>query len=320
MPSTLAGSTSEPEPSASAPVSAEGATGTREAARSEAAPGALPFVGLGVVLLLWGFGPPISKLISAPPLTASFTRLWTSAIAIIAVQCAMGSRPTVKALRASVWGGVAFGLNSLVFFYALSNASIATITVIGSLQPALVMVGASKFFGERITRWGVAWTAVAIGGAAIAVLGAGAAVHTNALGVACSVGSLLCIGAYFLASKQARATLGAGEYVMGVMVWASLLVTPVVAVGGGLSHFDALDSRDWFWLAVMLVGPGVGGQLIMGWAVRWVPVSLTAMILLGATAVSIVAAWPIHHEQPTLVQLLGGAIALGSVTAILQRR
>ena len=70
----------------------------------------------------------------------------------------------------------------------------------------------------------------------------------------------------------------------------------------------------------MLIGPGVGGQLIMGWAVRWVPVSLSAMILLGATVVSIVAAWPIHGEQPTLVQLLGGAIVLGSVGAILQRR
>lgn len=289
-------------------------------ARSEAVPGALPFVALGAVLLLWGLGPPISKLITAPPLTASFTRLWTSSIAIIAVQSAMGSRPTRKALRGSIVGGVAFGLNSLVFFYALSNASIATITVIGSLQPALVMLGASKLFGERITKWGLGWTAVAIVGASLAVLGAGAKVHTNAVGILCSIGSLLAMGVYFLASKKARVTLGAGEYVMGVMVWASLLVTPVAFIGGGLNHFDALDSHDWFWLAVMLVGPGVGGQLIMGWAVRWVPVSLSAMILLGATVVSIVAAWPIHGEQPTIMQLVGGAIALGAVGAILQRR
>lgn len=302
---------SDPLRAASVPVAAD---------RSEAVPGALPYVGLGAVLLLWGLGPPISKLISAPPLTASFTRLWTSSIAMIAMQLAQGNRPTRAALRTSLIGGLAFGVNSLVFFYALANASIATITVIGSLQPAIVMLGASKLFGERATRWVIGWTGVAILGAVVAVLGAGAAVHTNAVGIACSVGSLLAMGVYFLASKQARATLGAGEYVMGVMIWASLLVTPVVALGGGLGHFDALDRHDWFWLAVMLVGPGVGGQLIMGWAVRFVPVSLSAMILLGATVVSIVAAWPIHGEQPTLVQLLGGAITLGSVGAILQRR
>jgi drug/metabolite transporter (DMT)-like permease len=288
--------------------------------RSEARPGALPYVGLLSVLLLWGLGPPISKLITAPPLTASFARLWSSAVALVLMQAALGSRPTRAVMRGSVVGGIAFGINSVVFFYALANASIATITVIGALQPAVVMLGASRLFGERATRWVLGWTVVAVTGCIVAVLGAGATVHTNAVGVACSVGSLLAMGAYFLASKQARRTLGAGDYVMGVMLWAAVLVTPVAAIGGGLGHLDALDGRDLFWLVVMLIGPGVGGQLIMGWAVRFVPVSMSAMILLGATVVSIVAAWPIHGEQPTLVQLVGGLITLGSVAAILQRR
>ncbi len=283
-------------------------------------PAILPFLGLAVVMVLWGFGPPISKLISAPPLTASFTRLWTSSVAMVAMQALLHSRPTARIMRLSVGGGVAFGINSLAFFYALSNASIATITIVASLQPAVVMIGASKLFGERITKTFVLWTAVAIGGAALAVLGAGAAVHTNTLGVVCSVGSLLCMGAYFLASKQARVSLSAGDYVMGVMIWAALLVTPVVAIGGGLGHLDQIGPSDWFWLGVMLIGPGVGGQLLMGWAVRFVPVSLTAMILLGSTAISIVAAWPIHHEAPGTLQLAGAAVTLVSVGAILRRR
>lgn len=288
--------------------------------RSEAAPGALPYVGLATVLLLWGLGPPVSKLITAPPLTASFARLWTSSLAMLAIGVVSGHRPSRASMRASLIGGVAFGLNSLVFFTALSNASIATITVIGSLQPAVVMLGASRLFGERVNRRVIAWTAVAIGGAVVAVLGAGASVHSNALGVLCSIGSLLAMGVYFLASKQARRTLGAWEYVTGVMLWASILVTPVVALGGGLGHLDAIDHVDWFWLFVMLIGPGVGGQLIMGWSVRWVPVSLSAMILLGSTVVSILAAWPIHGEQPTVVQLVGCTITLGAVGLILQGR
>ncbi|MCC6434694.1 MAG: DMT family transporter [Acidimicrobiales bacterium] len=312
--------------SAAAAGQDDGSASTGSAAVSPAAlatdagPGLWPFMALGAVLILWGLGPPLSKLISGPPLTVSFGRMWTSTFGIIGLQLAKGIRPTRHAMRQSVVGGVAFGINSLVFFYALHNASIATITVIGALQPAVVMLGAWKLLGEHVTRLTIAMTAVAIGGAALAVLGAGAEVHTNAIGVACSVGSLLCMGAYFLASKQARRTLGAGEFVMGVMVWGSLVVTPVAALGGGLGHFDQLDATDWFWMAVMLVGPGVGGQLLLGWAMRWVPVSLSAMIQLGATAVSIVAAWPIHGEQPTLVQLLGGAIALCSVGVILQRR
>ena len=288
--------------------------------RSEAAPGALPYVGLAVVLLLWGFGPPVSKLLTAPPLTASFARLWTSSLAMLLLGLLARHRPSWATMRGSFIAGVAFGLNSLVFFTALSNASIATITVIGSLQPAVVMLGASRIFGERLNRRVLTWTGVAIGGAVLAVLGAGASVHTNAFGVMCAIGSLLAMGVYFLASKHARKSLGAWEYVTGVMLWASILVTPVVALGGGLNHLDAIDRVDWFWLFVMLIGPGVGGQLIMGWSVRWVPVSLSAMILLGSTVVAIVAAWPIHGEQPTLVQLVGCVVTLGAVGLILQGR
>jgi drug/metabolite transporter (DMT)-like permease len=306
-----------PSPGAEPPVATAPHT---ESGGHDRGSGGLPYVGLGVVLLLWGLGPPLSKLITLPPLTASFTRLWTSSVAMVAMQAARGVRPSRRVMRGAVVGGVAFGFNSVVFFYAIANASIATITVIGALQPALVMFGAWRLFGERITRWGVGWTGVAIVGALVAVLGAGAAVHSNAVGVACSVGSLLCMGVYFLASKAARATLGAGEYVMGVMLWASLVATPVVAIGGGLAHLDEIDRFDWLWVVVMLIGPGVGGQLLMGWAVRYVPVSRSAMILLGSTVVSILAAWPIHGQRPTLFQVVGCAITLGAVGAILQRR
>ena len=281
-------------------------------------PGLWPYAALFTVLLLWGFGPPLSKLISAPPLTASFVRSWSSTVAILALQMLKGDRPTWPALKKGFVGGVAFGANSLCFFIALRNASIATITVIGALQPGIVMLAASKLFGERMSRAVLGFTAVAVSGAALAVLGAGAKVHTNTVGILCSVGSLLCMSVYFLASKRARVTLSAGEYVMGVMMWAAIFVTPIVFLGGGLTHFDAIGRGDVFWLTVMLIGPGVGGQLLMGWSLRWVPVSLSAMILLGSTAVSIVAAWPIHGEVPTVLQLVGGGVALASVAAILR--
>jgi drug/metabolite transporter (DMT)-like permease len=268
-------------------------------------------------LILWGLGPPVSKLITAPPLTASFLRLWSSTAGIMALQLGKGSRPSWPILRGSLLGGAAFGFNSLFFFIALKNASIATITVIGALQPGLVMLLAARIFHETVTRRVVGFTMIAIGGAALAVLGAGAAVETNTVGVLCSIGSLLCMSVYFLASKHARVRLGAGDYVTGVMLVASITATPVIWLGGGFDHFDQVSRTDIFWLIVMLIGPGVGGQLLMGWALRWVPVTTSAMILLGSTAISILAAWPIHGEVPTLLQLLGGAIALISVGLIL---
>ena len=39
---------------------------------------ALPFLALGAVVLLWGMGPPLTKLITAPSLTVVFLRLWAA--------------------------------------------------------------------------------------------------------------------------------------------------------------------------------------------------------------------------------------------------
>jgi drug/metabolite transporter (DMT)-like permease len=235
------------------------------------------------------------------------------------MQVASGSRPSWAALRGSLLGGAAFAVNMVTFFFAIHRSSIATFTVISALQPGLVMLGASRLFGERLTRWALAWTAVAIGGAGVAVLGAGAAVHTTTLGIVFSVLSLLAMTVYFFAAKRARTTMGASDYMAGVMLWSAIFVTPVALLGGGLGGFSRLGTADLCWLAVVLVGPGLAGHLLISWAVRFVPVSLSSMAMLPTTVIAIVAAWPIHHEPVTLLQGLGGVIALGGVAAVIAR-
>ena len=280
---------------------------------------ALPFLALGAVVVLWGMGPPLTKLITAPSLSVVFVRLWVAVPLMTGLQLASGSRPSWPSLRASLLGGAAFAVNMVTFFFAIHRSSIATFTVISALQPGLVMLGASRLFGERVTRWGVAWTVVAIGGAGIAVLGAGAEVHTSGLGILFSLLSLGAMTVYFFAAKRARVTMGASDYMAGVMLWSAIFVTPIAILGGGLSGIGALGTADLWWLLVVLIGPGMAGHLLISWAVRFVPVSLSSMTMLGTTVIAIVAAWPIHHEPVTLVQALGGVIALGGVAAVITR-
>ena len=52
----------------------------------------------------------------------------------------------------------------VLFFSALKHTTVANATVVGALQPALVLVVAGPLFGERITKALVAATAVAVGG------------------------------------------------------------------------------------------------------------------------------------------------------------
>jgi len=283
---------------------------------------ALPMAALLAVVVLWGIGPPMSKYVTAPSLTIVFVRLWMAVPVMFALQAFAGSRPSVEQLRRTALGGVMFGLNMVAFFASLKEASIATLTVIGALQPGFVMFGASRLFGERLTRWGVSFTAVGIVGAAIAVLGAGAGVRSTPIGVFWSALSMVAMCVYFLAGKRARSDtkLSATDYIAGVMLWAAIAVTPFSLLLGGLGRLDAIGRADVMWMTLVLIGPGVAGHLLLSWALRYVPVSMSSTAMLGSTVISIAVAWPMHAQPVTAVQALGGAIALGAVAAVTLRR
>lgn len=278
----------------------------------------LAYVAMAGVVVIWGMGPPLSKLISGPPTTVAAVRIWLAVPLTYLVLRSQGGRVTKAAMRGSLWGGVFFGANLLLFFSALRHTTVATITLIGVLQPVTVGLVSVKLFGERITRWGLGWTLVAIAGVGGAVLAAGKTVRTTPLGLLLSVATILCLSAYMLASRQARTTLAPNEYLFGVMVWASMvLAVPVVFEG---LQWRALDGHDWLWLAVVLIGPGWLGHLLLSWAITEIPMSISSLNMLPATVLSIAAAWPIHDEHVTLLQGLFGLVTLVAVALVVRGR
>ncbi len=269
---------------------------------------------LGAVVVIWGLGPPLSKEISAPGLTVAAVRMWVAVPFMAVMQRVGGSRLSWRAIAAARWGGLAFGVNMAFFFTAIQHASVATVTLISSLQPVAVMLGAIRFFGERPTRWRLGWTAAGIASVALAVAGAGAAVRATPLGITLSVGAVISLSTYLLVSRRARGTLASAEYLTGVMVWAAITVTPI-ALWQGLALAD-LDGADWFWIVVVLVGPGWLGHLLMNWAITSLPLGITALNMLPATVISIAVAWPLHGEPVTAVQAVAGVATLISVALV----
>jgi len=274
--------------------------------------------GLGLVVVIWGLGPPMSKEISAPGLTVAAVRMWMAVPTMVALQMLSGSRPTWSQVWASRWGGLCFGANMAFFFTAIQHASIATVTLVGSLQPVTVLLGGIRFFGERPTPWRLGWTVVGIVSVGAAVAGAGAGVRATPLGLALSCGALVTLSAYLLVTRRTRARLSPSEYLTGVMVWAALAVTPMALVSG--LALDAIDAADVFWLVVVLIGPGALGHLIMNWVITELPLGITALNMLPATVLSIAVAWPMHGEPVTPLQIAAGAVTLIAVALVVNGR
>lgn len=276
----------------------------------------LAYLAMGGVAVFWGMGPPLSKLISGPASTVAATRMWMAVPLTFAVLRAQGGRPSWRALRGSFWGGLFFGANMLFFFSALRHSSVATITLISVLQPVVVGFASVRLFGERLTRWGVGWTFVAVAAVAGAVLAAGRTVRATPLGVVLSVTTILCLSCYMLASRRARRTLAPNEYLFGVMVWASVLLAVPLAFDG--LHWGALDGHDWLFMGLVLIGPGWLGHLLLNWAITEIPMSISSLNMLPSTVISIAAAWPINHEHVTPLQGVCGLVTLVAVALVVR--
>lgn len=291
------------------------------AARPHTRPGALPGVTLAIVILIWGIGPPISKLISAPPLVTVFVRFWISVPILVIAARATGGRVNRTTLRSTWLAGTLFAANLACVFFALQRVSIAVLSVVQALQPGIVLVMAAVFLGERITRWHVLWTLVGIFGTAVVVLGASKELRASVGGVALSVAAMVTFTAYFLIAKRVRSTtdLTALEWMAGSTLFSALAITPITLGTMRGDDFAKLGGWDWVWLLIVTLGVGVISHVMMSWVTRFVDASRSALYLLAFNVVAVAVAWPIHHEPLTPWQFVGGAVVLGAVAAVVSR-
>src|SRR2546427_6436043 len=109
-------------------------------------------VGIGGLLaadLFWGVGNVFVKLAHTPAVAFATYRLWLG-FAVFAVISAATRRPiSWRTARASLVGGLAFGLYMIALYAALNATSVADVSIIGALQPGLVLAVAGRLFGER---------------------------------------------------------------------------------------------------------------------------------------------------------------------------
>lgn len=269
-----------------------------------------------VAVVGWSFANVLVKLTSTPGLTFTFYRLWLGALAMLIVLRVTGRRLTWRMVRASVLGGVLFGLDLALFISSLKATSVADVLVIQALQPALVLMVAGRLFGERVTRYDVVWTLVSVAGVVVVAIGSSGTPVWSAWGDLLSVAALLVWTGYFLVSKRARATVPATEYMTTVTIVGAIVATPVVLASG--QPLGGVRWQDWAWLLVFLAA-AQGGHVLVAWAHAQVDVSISSLFVLAQPVIASVAALFILGEPLTIVEMVGGLVVVASVGAIVGR-
>ncbi|MCP3877071.1 MAG: DMT family transporter [Sulfitobacter sp.] len=268
-------------------------------------------------LVFWGAQAVIAKGIDIDPLPLVFLRIWMAVVFSIGVLHISGSRLDRRVLRYSLIGGVAFGLDLVFFFTSIKLTTVANATIIPSMQPVLLIFAAPILFHERVSRNDIGWAGVAIVGVALVVFGASGLPEWSPAGDLWAVATLFAWTSYFMASKAARAHLSAAEFTAGASLVAAIVVTPFAAFSG--QAWVMPTAGEWFWIAMMAVGPGWAGHFLMNWALGHVPIWFGGTVALAAPVASAIMAAVFLGENVTGVQATGMFVTVGSLAYITLR-
>lgn len=269
---------------------------------------------VAIAVVVWSASNVAIKCVETTGLVASFWRLWLAVpllwLVVLGVP-RLRARLDADFWRASAVGGALFGAHQILFFSALKLTSVATVSVMGALQPALVLAVAGPMFGERVTPRIVGWTAVALAGTALVVVGGAGVPGRTALGDLVAVANLVVFTAYFLTSKQLRSRVGAVEYVCGLTSVAALVVAVACLVRG--ERLGSPSGSDWSLLLAIALLPGTLGHLLVNWAHSHAPAMITSVMLLGVPVLATAGAALVLGEPVNALQTAGGAAVLGAV-------
>jgi len=277
----------------------------------------LAVLGVAVAVLTWGCSNVMIKAVPVSGLVASFYRLWFS---IPLLWLVLLAQPQVRArldrdwLRAALIGGALFALHQVLFFSALKQTTVANVTLIGALQPTLVLLVAGRWFGERSGGRAIAWSLVAVGGTALVIAGATGVRGWSPVGDLLATANLFAFTAYFLASKRIRRSTGATEYVIGLTTVAGLIML-VICVASG-EQLLSPRGGDWLVLLALALLPGTLGHFLTNWAHAHTSAFAVSIMLLAVPLVAMGGAALVLGERLSPLQLVGAAIVLVAVAAV----
>jgi len=279
----------------------------------------LPLAVMGVVVLVWGLGPPISKLVTAPPLIGTFFRFGISSPFLLLVLAARRRMLSRRVLAATALPGLSFGVNLIFVFATLQEATISVLSTVVAMQPALLLVLAGPLFREYPTQRQLVFTLVGVVGAIGVILGAGSELRSSWVGVGFAALSLLTFSLYFVLTRLARFDNDVDpiEWMAGINIWAFVSTIPPVLLMADRSDWAQFGGIDWLWISIVAFVTGVFGHVLMTWLHGHLEAARSSLYILTMHIVAVGLAWLIHDEPITWLQGASGGVVLLCVALVI---
>lgn len=226
------------------------------------------------------------------------------------------ARKEMFSLTGRQWGwlllsGTLLGLHFLFWIGSLSYTTVASSTVILTLEPILVVTASYFLFGTRINRTMVLGIGLALVGSIVIGAGdfqvSGSALHGDLL----SLLGTFAVAAHMLAGKQILQSMSAFVYNFWVFFTAASLLA-VYNLAQGYA-FTGYSPKEWGVFLLLAVVPTLFGHYLFNWLMQYMSASAVSMAVLGEPVFASLLAWLLLKESLSGLQLGAGAVILAGV-------
>ncbi|HDX9610990.1 TPA: DMT family transporter [Bacillus toyonensis] len=261
------------------------------------------------------------KLADAPAAIIAFYRLLFATVILLPLLLFnKRNRNELNTLSKKQWGfgflsGLFLAAHYVLWFESLQYTSVASSTVIVTLQPLFSMIGGYFLFKERFTKGAVIGCLIAISGSI--VIGwqdfqiSGDALYGDILAfMAAGI-----ITAYFFISQHIRKNLSLIPY--SVISYGSSACFLGIFAYMQQQPFIHYATQTWLSFIGLAFIATILGQTIFNWLLKWMSATVISMSILGETIGTCVLAYFILSETITLQQALGISIIFIGLTLFL---
>lgn len=252
------------------------------------------------------------KLSSAEAGVIAFYRMFFSVLIMLPLFL-MKYVHEIKDLTRKDWlfssiGGIFLAFHFILWFESLNYTSVASSTVLVTLQPLFAFVGTYFFFKEPLSLKTILSGMIAIGGSVLISWGdfkvSGTALYGDILAlIACALVTI-----YFLFGQDVRKRLSLITYTMVVYTVSTITLFFYVLLKG--ESFGPYPSNEWMWFILLAIIPNLLGHTLFNWSIKYVSTNVISIAILFEPVGAAALAYIIFNENLLTTQVVGGIIIL----------
>ncbi|WP_026022941.1 DMT family transporter [Paenisporosarcina sp. TG20] len=211
----------------------------------------------------------------------------------------------------SLVAGIFLAFHFILWFESLNYTSVASSTVLVTLQPLFAFAGTYFFFKEHLSVKTILSGLIAIGGSILISWGdfqiSGTALYGDMLAlIACAL-----VTAYLLFGQDVRKRLSLVTYTFVVYGVSTITLFFYVIFKG--ESFGPYPANDWLWFVLLAIVPNLLGHTLFNWSLKYVSTNVISIAILFEPIGATILAFYVFNEYLILTQVIGGFIVIAGI-------